>query len=76
MVRIDASDLLPSASIRRAVLAGDVPQIHRGDQHAEVGDVFEIDGTEFEVFEVRAERLGDLTDEDARAEGSPDLDAY
>jgi hypothetical protein len=28
------------------------------------------------VTTVRERRLGDLTDEDARAEGSPDLDAY
>ncbi|MFB6106758.1 MAG: ASCH domain-containing protein, partial [Halobacteriaceae archaeon] len=76
MARVDATDLLPAEPISEAVLAGDVTQLHRGDRHAEEGDVFEINGTEFDVVEVTTERLGDLTDEDARAEGSPDLDAY
>ncbi|MDG5775995.1 ASCH domain-containing protein [Haloarculaceae archaeon H-GB2-1] len=76
MARIDPATLLPAPRIRRAVLEGDVTQLHRGDRHAAEGDVFEIDGVSFEVVEVAEERLGDLTDADARAEGSPDLDAY
>lgn len=76
MSHIDAAELLPAEQIRRAVLAGEVTQLHRGDQHATKGDVFTIEGKEFEVVEVRTERLGDLTEEDARAEGSPDLEAY
>jgi hypothetical protein len=76
MTRIEADELLPAERIRQAVLAGDVTQLHRGDRHASEGDRFEIDGVAFEVTTVRERRLGDLTDEDARAEGSPDLDAY
>jgi hypothetical protein len=76
MTSIEANELLPAEKIRRAVIAGDVTQLHRGDKHASEGDRFEIDGVVFEVTTVRKERLGDLTDEDARAEGSPDLEAY
>lgn len=76
MAVIDAADLLPSEGLRQAALVGDVTQLHRGDRHADVGDRFEIDGTTFEVTTVETERLGELTDEDARAEGSPNLEAY
>ncbi|SDR27159.1 ASCH domain-containing protein [Natronobacterium texcoconense] len=76
METIDASDLLPAERLRDSVLEGEITQIHRGDPHAEEGDTFEIDGTTFEVLEVTERRLGDLTDEDAQAEGSDDLEAY
>ena len=35
-----------------------------------------MDGTTFEVTDITHRTLGDLTDEDAQAEGSEDLDAY
>ncbi|WP_049928888.1 hypothetical protein [Halopiger goleimassiliensis] len=76
MGTIDASDLLPAERLRASVLEGEITQIHRGDRHASVGDTFEIEGTTFELLEVTERRLGDLTDEDARAEGSPDLESY
>ncbi len=76
MAEIDASELLPSPKLREKVAEGEVTQLHRGDPHAEEGDSFTVDGVEFEVVEVRERKLGDLTDEDARAEGSPDLEAY
>lgn len=76
MSDIDATTLLPTDRMRRAALAGDVTQIHRGSAHAEVGDTFEIEGTTFTVTAVEERRLGDLTDDDARAEGAADLDAY
>ena len=76
MTSIEANELLPAERIRRAVVAGDVTQLHRGDKHATEGDRFEIDDVVFEVTTVREERLGDLTDEDAQAEGSPDLESY
>jgi len=76
MTTIDAAELLPAERIRQSVLDGDVTQLHRGDKHASEGDQFEIDGTMFEVTTVETERLGELTDADARAEGSPNLEAY
>ncbi|AFZ72710.1 ASCH domain-containing protein [Natronobacterium gregoryi] len=76
MGTIDADDLLPAERLRKSALEGEITQIHRGDPHASEGDTFEIDETTFEVVTVIERRLGDLTDEDARAEGSPDLAAY
>ncbi|NGM68518.1 ASCH domain-containing protein [Natronolimnobius sp. AArcel1] len=76
MGTIDASDLLPADRLQTAALEGEVTQLHRGDKHASEGDTFDIENTTFEVVEVREERLGELTDEDAQAEGSSDLEAY
>ena len=76
MADTDADTLLPNGRMREGALAGDVTQIHRGHQYAEEGDRFEIDGTAFDVVEVRERQLGDLTDEDARAEGMRDLEQY
>ncbi|WP_265109569.1 ASCH domain-containing protein [Halosolutus halophilus] len=76
MSEIDPADLLPSDRMRQRALDGEVTQIHRGHQYAAAGDTFTIDDTTFEVCEVTDRTLGDLTDEDARAEGMDDLEAY
>ncbi|NUB90363.1 ASCH domain-containing protein [Haloterrigena sp. SYSU A558-1] len=76
MTELDADDLLPSDRMRNHVLEGEVTQIHRGHRYAEEGDTFAIDDTTFEVTDVTERTLGDLTDEDARAEGMDDLEGY
>ncbi|KDE57419.1 hypothetical protein EL22_12360 [Halostagnicola sp. A56] len=76
MSELDADELLPSPRMRERALEGEVTQIHRGNQYAEAGDTFTIDGTTFEVVETTDRTLGDLTDEDARKEGVDDLEAY
>jgi uncharacterized protein YhfF len=76
MAEIDSATLLPNERVERMALEDDVTQIHRGNPYAEAGDTFVVEGTTFEVVKVRERTLGDLTDEDARAEGSDDLDAY
>ncbi|MWV41684.1 ASCH domain-containing protein [Natrialba sp. INN-245] len=76
MGEIDPDDLLPSPRMREGVLEGDVTQIHRGHQYAEVGETFVIDDETFEVTDVTERTLGDLTDDDARAEGMESLEAY
>ena len=76
MSELEPSELLPSERMQTQALEGDVTQIHRGDQYAEAGDTFSIDGTTFEIVAVRERTLGDLTDADARAEGMDDLAAY
>lgn len=78
MVEIDADALLPNDRVKSAVLDGDVTQLSRGaaNRYAEVGDTFDLNGTEFEVTAVDEQTLGELTDEDARREGSPSLEAY
>ncbi len=72
----DPSTLLPNDRMRQQALDGEVTQIHRGHQYADVGDTFTIEETTFEVTEVIERTLGDLTDADAQAEGMPDLEAY
>jgi hypothetical protein len=76
MAHIDASEVLPNEHVRGMVAAGEVTQLHRGHRYADEGDTFDIDGERYEVTDVTERTLGDLTDEDARREGSPDLEAY
>lgn len=76
MAEIDPSTVFPNDRTREAVASGEMTQIHRGNRYADEGDTFELDGRPFEVMDVTERTLGDLTDEDARREGSPDIDAY
>jgi hypothetical protein len=76
MAHIDVGELLPNERVERMALDGDLTQLHRGDRYADEGDTFEIDGVRFVVTSVDERTLGDLTDADARAEGSEDLAAY
>ena len=76
MAQIEPGTLLPSERMRRQTLDGEVTQIHRGQRYADQGDTFEIDGVAFEVVAVEDRTLGDMTDEDARAEGARDLAHY
>lgn len=76
MATIDPSELFPNERTLDAVAAGRMSQIHRGNRYAEEGDTFELDGDTFEVVDVTERTLGDMTNEDARREGSEDLDAY
>ncbi|MDB2262642.1 ASCH domain-containing protein [Halorubrum ezzemoulense] len=72
----DPADLLPNDRVKQAALDGEVTQLHRGNRYGEEGDTFEIDGVAFELVEVTERTLGDMTDEDAKREGSPSLSAY
>ena len=72
----DPADLLPNDRVKQAALDGDVTQLHRGNQYGDEGEVFEIDGVDFELTEVTERTLGDMTDADAKREGSPSLEAY
>jgi hypothetical protein len=76
MAHIDAGEVLPNEHIRQMAAEGRITQMHRGHEYAEEGDTFDVDGETFEVTDVTHRTLGDLTDEDARREGSEDLDAY
>lgn len=76
MAQIDPDTLLPNEHIKQAVAAGDITQLTRGQSYADVGDTFELDGESFEIVAVTDRKLGDLTDEDAKREGSADLAAY
>ena len=76
MPTIEPESLFPNEKTLDTVAAGKMTQIHRGQQYADEGDTFELDGDTFEVVDVTERKLGDMTDEDARREGSEDLEAY
>ncbi|RKD93848.1 ASCH domain-containing protein [Halopiger aswanensis] len=76
MGEIDSDDLLPNDRMRQQALEGEVTQIHRGHRYADEGDTFAIDDETFEVTTVTERTLGDMTDEDAQAEGMDDLETY
>jgi len=76
MSEIDPETLLPNDRVIEAVASGEMTQITRGQAYAEEGDSFEIDGQTFVVDRIEQLTLGEMTDADARREGSPDLDAY
>ena len=69
MAEIDPAEIFPNDKTLEAVTDGTMTQIHRGNQYAEEGDTFE-------VVDITERKLGDMTDEDARREGSADLEAY
>lgn len=78
MSEIDPDALLPNDRVKTAVLDGEITQLSRGaaNRYAETGDTFALDETRFEVTSAEKRTLGDLTDADARREGSPSLEAY
>jgi hypothetical protein len=76
MTENDPADLLPNDRVKQGALDGDVTQLHRGNRYGETGDTFEIDGVRFELTEIIERTLGDMTDADAKREGSPSLNAY
>ncbi len=78
MAEIDPDALLPNDRVKKAVLEGEITQLSRGagNRYAEPNDTFALEGTRFEVTGVEQRTLDDLTDADARREGSPSLEAY
>ena len=78
MAEIDPDALLPNDRVKDAVLEGEITQLSRGagTRYAEQNDTFMLGDTRFEVVSVEERTLGDLTDADARREGSPSLEAY
>ena len=60
----------------QAALSGQKTQQRRDGVYAYPGETFELDGITFEVTDLRQERLGDMNDESAQAEGYPSLDMY
>ena len=59
-----------------AVLSGKKTQQRRDGVYAYPGETFELEGVTFKVTSLERQRLGDMTDEDANAEGYPSLVMY
>ncbi len=60
----------------QAALAGQKTQQRRDGVYAYPGETFELDGVSFVVTDLRRERLGDMGDAGAQAEGYPSLEMY
>lgn len=59
-----------------ATLSGMKTEQRRDGVYGYPGESFELDSRTFEIVTLTHERLGDMTDKHARAEGFPDLEAY
>lgn len=68
--------LVRQPSLVAAVLAGRKTQQRRDGLYAYPGEVFVLDNVEFEVTTVQRQRIGDMTDADAQAEGYASLAEY
>lgn len=72
----DVSRLLTHPKLVAAALAGAKTQQRRDGLYAYPDETFDLEGVRFMVTAVARQRLGDMTDADARAEGYADLEAY
>jgi hypothetical protein len=68
--------LVRNAKLVKAALAGKKTEQRRDGVYGYPGETFELDGQKFEITSLTHDRLGDMTDVDARSEGFDDLEAY
>lgn len=68
--------LVTQAKLVAAAKAGIKTQQRRDGVYAWPGESFELEGMKFIVTDLSRQRLGDMTDEDAKAEGFPGLASY
>jgi hypothetical protein len=59
-----------------AALCGEKTQQRRNGVYAYPGEDFDLEGTKFELVDLRQQRLGDMTEQDAVAEGYSSLQDY
>lgn len=58
------------------VLNGQKTAQRRNGRYADIGEIWEAQGRRFEVVNVYAQSLGEMTDEHAQAEGMESMEAY
>ena len=68
--------LVSQARLVEAALAGRKTEQRRDGVYAHPGETFELEGTVFEVVSVTHERLGDMGEAEAQAEGFQSLKQY
>ena len=68
--------LVKQKKLVHATLAGVKTEQRRDGVYAYPGESFQLEERTFEVVSLTHERLGDMTDDHARAEGFPDLESY
>jgi hypothetical protein len=68
--------LVTQPKLVAAALDGTKTQQRRDGVYGYPNETFELEGTTFVVTDLSRQRLGDMTDEDAKAEGFPGLAMY
>ena len=68
--------LIRQPRLKKAAIEGNKIQQRRDGLYAYPGDTFELDGVPFIVTFVEHKTLAEMTDNDAKAEGYPNLDDY
>lgn len=58
------------------VIQGKKISTRRNGRYADPGEVMELVGHKFEVHQVYQQKLGEMSDQDAQAEGFSDMEAY
>ncbi len=72
----DIDRLVRHPKLVAAALSGQKTQQRRDGLYAYPGETFVLEGVEFLVTGVDRQRIGDMTDADAQAEGYPNLAMY
>ena len=72
----DIERLVRHPKLVAAALAGQKTEQRRDGLYAYPGETFELDGVMFEVTAVERQKIGDMSDADAQAEGYPSLAVY
>lgn len=68
--------LVTHPKLVEAAKAGVKTQQRRDGVYGWPGETFELEGMAFVVTDLTRQRLGDMTDEHAKAEGYPNLEMY
>lgn len=58
------------------VITGEKTATRRNGRYADVGEIMKINNQPFKVERIYAQKLGEVTDEDARQEGYENIEAY
>lgn len=72
----DITRLVTHKRLVAATISGAKTQQRRDGLYAYPNETFELEGISFVVTSVERQRLKDMTDADAKAEGYPDLETY
>ena len=72
----DITRLVTHPKLVAATLSGAKTQQRRNGVYAYPGETFQLEGVNFTVTGLEQQRLGDMSDSDAQAEGYPNLAAY
>ena len=72
----DIDRLVRHPKLVAAALSGQKTEQRRDGLYAYPGETFTLEGVDFVITQVDRERIGDMTDADAQAEGYPNLAMY